>query len=130
MRISKQARTDAKRLFRSCLVEGALDERRVRDAVARVLADKPRGALALLTHFARLVKLAVQQRTAVVASAVPLAPAQRASIQDNLNRRHGRGLYLSFVEDPRLIGGLRVQVGCDIYDGTVRARLDRLAENF
>ena len=38
MKISRQARSDAKALFRACRDQGVLDERRVLDAVGRVLA--------------------------------------------------------------------------------------------
>ena len=57
MKITKQARRDAKQLFRLCLVNGLLDEDRVRQVVQRVIAVKPRGYLAMLSHFQRLVKL-------------------------------------------------------------------------
>jgi F-type H+-transporting ATPase subunit delta len=130
MKISKQARQEAKQLYRSCVTDGRLDEPRVRQVVAHVLAAKPRGYLAVLSHFQRLVKLDVERRTATVESAVRLSPAQRAAIESNLGRLYGRGLNLSFAEDAGLIGGLRVRVGCDVYDGTVRARLERLAESF
>jgi F-type H+-transporting ATPase subunit delta len=46
----------------------------------------------------------------------------------DLTQRYGRGLHLSFNYDPRLIGGLRVKVGSDIFDGTVRGRLAALED--
>ena len=64
MKISKQARRDARELFRSCMVQGALDENRVRQAVAgRRSEQKPRGYIAILSHFQRLVRLEVARRT-------------------------------------------------------------------
>lgn len=130
MKITKQARRDAKQLFRSCVADGALDENRVRQVVTRVLAAKPRDYLALLHHFQRLVKLEVDRRTAVVESAVPLDPATRDSIAGSLQRLRGPGITLRFQEDPTLIGGLRVRLGSDVYDGTIQTRLTRLAESF
>ncbi|MBI1841861.1 MAG: F0F1 ATP synthase subunit delta, partial [Verrucomicrobia bacterium] len=44
--------------------------------------------------------------------------------------RHGPGLQLSFEQNPALIGGLRIQVGSDVYDGSVAARLHELSESF
>ncbi|HNQ87115.1 MAG TPA: F0F1 ATP synthase subunit delta [Verrucomicrobiota bacterium] len=129
MRITKQARREAKQLFRSCQIEGRLDEDRVRRVVAEVISRKPRDYLALLSHFHRLVKLDVQRRTARIESAVPLEAATRAILQQNLERRYGAGLHLSYIEKPALIGGLRVRVGSDVLDGTIRARLTRLAES-
>jgi F-type H+-transporting ATPase subunit delta len=45
-------------------------------------------------------------------------------------QQYGPGLTTSFVENPELIGGMRIQVGCDVYDGSVRARLEALAKSF
>ena len=45
MKISKQAQRDARQLFRSCRVNGLLDENRVRQAVSRLLAQKSRAAM-------------------------------------------------------------------------------------
>ena len=51
MKSSKQARRDGRTLFNVCRVNGVLDESRVRDAVSRMIASKPRGYLATLAHF-------------------------------------------------------------------------------
>ena len=72
MKISKQARHEARQLFRSCLVNGLLDPARARQAVQLVVERKPRGHLAVLSQFHRLVKLDVERHTARVESAVAL----------------------------------------------------------
>ncbi|HXD01385.1 MAG TPA: F0F1 ATP synthase subunit delta [Verrucomicrobiae bacterium] len=130
MKISKQARRDAKQLFHSCVNNGLLDEGRVRQAVTAVLAQKPRGYVGILSHLQRLVKLDLDRRTARVESATALSPEQQSAMQANLGRRYGPGLDISFSQNPALIGGLRVQVGSDVYDGSVRARLEALRESF
>jgi len=126
MKISKQARRDGRDLFKACQVGGVLDEGRVRNAVAAVLKQKPRGYLAIVEHFKRLVKLDLDRRTARVENATETTPEQQASIRSNLERQYGAGLQLSFSVNPALIGGLRVQVGSDIYDGSVAGRLAAL----
>jgi F-type H+-transporting ATPase subunit delta len=130
VKISKQARRDAKELFRSCRVNGLLDDAKVRQVVQRVIAGKPRGYLAILSHFERLVKLELDRRTARVESPAPLAEPQQAAIRANLARRYGEGLIFSFTQAPGLIGGLRVQVGSDVFDGSVQARLAGLESTF
>lgn len=129
MKISKQAKRDAKTLFRSCQVEGLLDENRVRKTVSSVIAQKPRGYVGILHHFQRLVKLDLARRTARVESAVPTPPELQTSIAGNLAWRYGQGLNVAFAVAPELIGGLRVKVGSDVYDGSVKARLDGLRES-
>jgi F-type H+-transporting ATPase subunit delta len=130
MKISRQARRDAKGLFSASQVNGLLDENRVRQVVQAVITQKPRGYVAILSHFQRLVKLDIARRTAKVESAVPLTPATQASVQANLGRVYGPGLNLAFTQDPSLIAGLRIQVGSDVYDGSVKARLEALRESF
>jgi F-type H+-transporting ATPase subunit delta len=130
VKISKQARRDAKELFRSCRVNGLLDDAKVRQVVQLVIAGKPRGYLAILSHFERLVKLELDRRTARVESPAPLAEPQQAAIRANLGRRYGDGLIFSFTQAPGLIGGLRVQVGSDVFDGSVQARLAGLESSF
>jgi F-type H+-transporting ATPase subunit delta len=130
VKTSKQARRDAKELFRACRVNGLLDESKVRQVVQHVIAAKPRGYFSILNHFQRLVKLDLDRRTARVESPVPLAEPQQASIRTNLARRYGDGLIFAFTQNPGLIGGLRVQIGSDVFDGSVAARLAALETSF
>ena len=130
MKISKQARRDAKQLFRACFNQGILDENRVRQVVSAVVAKKPRGYLAILSQLQRLVKLELDRRTANVESATVLSPEQKSAVEVDLNRKYGAGLNISFAQNAALLGGLRIQVGSDVYDGSVRARLENLREAF
>src|ERR1700749_1373817 len=120
MKISKQARRDAKLLFRSCVQNGLLDEARVKQAVTQVIAQKPRGYVGILSQFQRLVKLDLDRRTAKVESATALGAEQQAALKDSLGRKYRAGLNLTFTQNAALLGGLRIQVGSDVYDGSVR----------
>jgi len=111
-------------------VNGTLDEAKVRQVVTAVIDRKPRGYLATLTHFQRLVKLDLERRTARVENAFQSSPELMESIRTNLSRRYGPGLNVSFWVNPELIGGLRIKVGSDVYDGSVAARLAALDETF
>jgi F-type H+-transporting ATPase subunit delta len=127
MKQSRKARRAARQLFQLCLVDGRLDDGRVRQVAKRVAASGRRGALPILSGFQRLVRLERDRHTAIVESAVPLAGSVRDAVQDGLARVYGRGLETSFDQNPALIGGMRIKVGSDVYDGTVRARLAALA---
>jgi F-type H+-transporting ATPase subunit delta len=121
---AKQLQREAKQLFRLCMVGGMLDEARVRGAVRKIFEVKRRGSLTLLAHFRRLLKLERLRHTAEVQSATSLSAGFQASILSNLERRYGPGMNISFALNPALIGGMRIQVGSDVYDGSVRAGLD------
>src|ERR1043166_2096729 len=123
MKISKQAKREAKQLFRACMTDGLLDEGRARQVVQGVLAARSRGYLATLAHFQRLGKLDLDRRTAKIESAGPLQPELQATVQADLARAYGPGLSLSFAQNPALIGGMRIKVASDVYDGSVQARL-------
>ena len=130
MKISKQAQREARQVFRCCLINGVLDEARVRQAVELLAEQKPRGYVAILARLHRLVKLDVAERTVRVESAVPATPEQMASLQASLEKHYGAGLEINYGTNPSLIGGLRIQVGSDLYDGTVKTRLERLQQSF
>ena len=130
MKGSKQSRRDAKQLFQSCEVDGALDEARVRQAVALLIEKKPRGYFGTLQELQRLVKLDVNNRSARVESAVALSEAQQQEVRASLGRLKGADVEVEFAENADLIGGMRVKLGDDVYDGSVKTRLSRLAESF
>ena len=130
MKITKQQKREAKLLYRVCLVNGLLDESRVRQVVQAVIAAGERDSQPILAHFLRLVKLDYAAHTASIESAIPLSVDLRTIVLSELTQRYGSGLTTAFVENPELIGGMRIQVGCDVYDGSVRARLKELAKSF
>ncbi|HXR08670.1 MAG TPA: F0F1 ATP synthase subunit delta [Candidatus Acidoferrum sp.] len=130
MRISKQARHQARQLFQSCQAGGLLDEDRVRQAVQLLAARQPRGYMGVLAQFHRLVKLDVARHAANIQSAADLPPPYQAQLRADLTRAYGEGLSFAFSTNPALLGGLRVQVGGDVYDGSVRARLAALRQSF
>jgi len=130
MKISKQAQRDARQLFRSCQVNGLLDESRVRRTLSLLGEKKPRGYVEILSRLHRLVKLDVERHAARVESATPLTAEVQADVQNRLTGIYGAGLAITFSENPALIGGLRIRVGSDLYDGSVKTRLEKLEQSF
>ncbi len=130
MIISKRAKQEAKQIFRLCLMNGSLDENRVRQVVQYASAADGRDTPAVLAHFLRLLKLNSDQHTGKVECATPLPPELQAAIKTALERHYGEGLTTNFIERPELIGGMRIQVGSDVYDGSVLAGLKALERSF
>jgi F-type H+-transporting ATPase subunit delta len=130
MKLGKQTRREAKELFRATLVNGRMDEAKVRAVVTQVIEKKPRGYLAILEYFKKLVKLEQDRRSVQDESAIALSPEQQGGVASSLERLYGSGLSVQYSVNPDLIGGLRVRVGSDVYDGSVAARLENLEENF
>ena len=130
MKINRRARRGARRLYRACVVDGLLDEDRARQVAEGVAGAGSRGSLAVLSHFRRLVGLDHDRHSAVVESAAPLPPDLRASVEAGVARLYGPGVSTSFTDNPALIGGMRVRIGSDVYDGSVRTALLNLEESF
>ena len=122
----KRAAREAKEIFRLCFVDGALNEGRVRKVVETVLQSRRRGFLLLLGHFQRLVRLYYAQHLAKVESATPVPEDLQTNVRRGLAHVYGQGLTTAFTIDPALIGGMRIQVGSDVYDGSVKFGLDSL----
>ena len=130
MKTNRQTLREAKRLFRVCLVDGDLDENRVRQVVQSMIDSGRPGTLKVLSRFHRLVRIARAARSAKIESTSPLAGDVRTSIESDLTRLYGRGVITSYEENRALLGGVRITVGSDVFDGSVQARLEELEERF
>lgn len=130
MKGTKQSRRLAKQLFKSCQIDDQLNADRVRKAVSLLIEQKPRGYFSILQNLQRLVKLDEASRSARVESAVALGQAQQQDVRNSLKRLKGGDVTVAFATNPGLIGGMRVKIGDDVYDGSVRTRLTALSDNF
>ncbi|MHB1171330.1 MAG: F0F1 ATP synthase subunit delta [Lacisediminihabitans sp.] len=101
-------------------------------AIVRHLVQAPRGRRigAALQHAASVVADQAGLSVATVTSAAPIADEQLARLRKGLAASYGRDLRINLVLDPALIGGLRVQIGDDIIDGSVASRLGELRLQF
>ena len=130
MTTAKQQRREARQLFRLCLVNGRVDEQRVRRIVRRGVGAGRSGTLGVMSRFLHLVKLDRSRHDAMVESAVPLTPELRAGLTAMLGRRYGEGMATTFAEDPALIAGVRIRVGSEVHDGSIAGRLAELETRF
>jgi len=130
MKTTRRSRREARRLYQACLAGKQLDEGRARRVVEKVARGRGRRSLAVLSHFQRLVRLDRACHHAVVESAAPLPAEFRGRLEAFVLRTYGAGVTTSFEENPALIAGIRVQVGSDVYDGSVRAALAGLQDRF
>ena len=126
MKISKEARHIARSLYRDSLTYGRLDESKVRTIASGIVAAKPRELIAILKTYERLVRLEIERNTARVESAVALDGAMQQQITAQLQQIYRRPIAAEFGVNPELIGGVRVRVGSDVWDGSVAHRLREL----
>ena len=126
MKISKEARRTARQLFRLCMANGKLDETRLRMVVQKVSTSNPRGYHANINALLKQVRSEIDNQRALVESATPLDATMQFNLKSGLSKKYGRELALEFQVNPELLGGIRVKVGSDVWDGTVKARLEAL----
>ena len=88
------------------------------------LAPRGRNIVAVLTELLRLVSARRHKLVAAVTSAQPLTKAQSARLATLLESAYGRSVQLNISVDPGVVGGLRIEIGSDVVNATVLARLD------
>jgi F-type H+-transporting ATPase subunit delta len=121
---NRNAAADAKVRVVTSLLEGRATPETVRLATRAV--QHPRGRR-LDRTFERFLALAAKRReqlTAVVTTAVELTAQQRERLTSALQDLYGKPVLLQLVRDPQVLGGIHVQVGDEVIDGTVLRRLD------
>ena len=128
MKINKETRQLAKELLRSSYVDGRLDSSRVASLVKSLIEKKPRNYIKALEAYKRLLRLEVEKRSATIETATELPPEAGEQIVANLKRKYGGDLTAKFVVTPELLGGMRIRVGSDVWDSSVRNRLHRLQQ--
>ncbi len=128
MKINKETRQLSKELLQASFVEGRLDSSRVSSLLKSLIEKKPRHYIQVLEAYKRLLRLEVEKRTALIETASELAPDAGQQIVANLKRRYGNDLAANFVVNKDLLGGMRIRVGSDVWDSSVRNRLHRLQQ--
>jgi F-type H+-transporting ATPase subunit delta len=128
MQVSKEVRQTARALLQSSFTDGQLDLGRVRSVIDIVLQRKPRNYVKIVDYYKRLLRLELEKHHARIETASPLDERAANEIAQNLSRRYGGSLTTEFVVDPELLGGMRIKVGNDVWDSSVRNRLERLEQ--
>lgn len=130
MKVSKSAAANARRLFGICQTGGRLDEGKLRTVIAKLVETKPRDFKGILGGLQKLTRIELDRRKVTVESAVALDEASRQRVVAGLANQYGPDLAVQYQVTPALIGGLRIRVGNDVFDGSVQGRLARLADAF
>jgi len=128
MQVKKEVRQIAREMLRASFTDGQLDRGRIASVVDSILAKKPRNYLKILEYYKRLLRLETEKRHARIETATALEPQIASRVSLNLVRRYGTDLSTEFAINPALLGGMRIRVGSDVWDSSVRNRLERLQQ--
>jgi F-type H+-transporting ATPase subunit delta len=128
MKINKEIRQLSREMLRASFTDGQLDPGRISSIIDSVTARKPRNYIDVLKNYRRLLRLEVEKRRARIETASEMDPATQSEVVTNLKKKYGSDLTPEFVVNPDLLGGMRIRVGSDVWDGSVRNRLERLQQ--
>lgn len=128
MKINKETRQVSRQLLQASFKDGQLDRARVSQLVRALIEKKPRNYLKILDAYKRLLRLEEEKRSATVESATEIAPDAAERLTEELKKKYGADLNTKFVVNPELLGGMRIRVGSDVWDSSVRNRLQRLQQ--
>ena len=128
MKINKEIRQLGREMLRASFTDGQLDPGKIASLVQSLITRRPRRFMDVLQYYKRLLRLEIEKRHARIEGATQLAPEAAVDIVARLKRKYGEDLTTEFIVDPTLLGGLRVRVGSDVWDGTLRNRLERLQQ--
>jgi len=122
--LSDPARTEQDK---AALLHGLLDGKALPATVrltVLALNGSHRTVVAALTEYQKVVAAVRGEGVAKVRVARDLTDADRQRLQDALSRQYGRPVHLNVSVEPELVGGMRVEIGDDVIDGSVVSRLD------
>jgi len=128
MKINKEIRQLSREMLRACFTDGQLDPGRIKSLVDSLIEKRPRHYIDVLKNYRRLLRLEVEKRRARIETASEVDPVTSSELVTNLRKKYGSDLTTEFVVNPELLGGMRIRVGSDVWDGTVRNRLERLQQ--
>lgn len=127
MAADKQTRLLAKQLFKMSVVEGAVAPDRVAGVLGWVEKHQPRHPLSLLRTYHRYIAAELARARAAVEHAGPLADATLKQIETAMTQRYGRRVTATAKPNAALLAGLRIRVGCDVFEASASGQLSRLA---
>lgn len=128
MKVNKEIRQRSREMLRASFTDGQIDRGKITALVQSLVTKKPRHYIDVLQHYKRLLRLEIEKRHARIESMMPLSPDVASKITDRLKKKYGSDLTTEFDVDATLLGGIRVRVGSDVWDGTLRNRLQRLEQ--
>ena len=126
MKLNKEIRQLSRKMLQASFTDGQLDPGRISSLVDSLVTRKPRNYVDALKNYKRLLRLELEKRHATIETASEVDSAVRSEIEANLKSKYGNDLSTEFHVAPELLGGMRIRVGNDVWDGSVRNRLERL----
>jgi F-type H+-transporting ATPase subunit delta len=120
---SKLGSAEGKRALVTSLLGGKASAQTI--AILEALIAQPRGRriAELIRYAATIVAEQAETIVATVTVASPLTAEHRARLEKALSKQYGGSIRINAIVDDRIVGGMRVQIGDEIIDGTIANRI-------
>ena len=126
MSLDKKTRQFVRNLFKLSLEDGRVSESRVSEILAWVDKEKPRHATTVLREYLRLITTEINRSVARIEHAGDLSPDTLSKIAETFSKQYGRPIETTAVANPDLIAGLKIRIGCDVYENSIASQLAAL----
>jgi len=123
MSLDKKTRRFAHSLFKLSLEDGRVSESHVSEILGWIDRNKPRQATGILREYLRLITIEINRNLARVEHAGELPPDALRQISETFSQNYGRPIEATADPNPDLIAGLRIRIGCDVYENSVASQL-------
>jgi F-type H+-transporting ATPase subunit delta len=123
----KQAQQFARQLFKLSLVNGQVGAEQVAGVLAYLEKHRPARPLLVLRAYRRYLAAELARSHAQVEHAGPVADGILRLLEGALSQKYKRPIAATARHDARLIAGLRVRVGDDVYETSIASQLAHLS---
>jgi len=127
MAANKKAQQLARQLFKLSLVDGSVSADRVTGVLGYIEKLRPAHPLVVLKAYQRFVATELAKSQAIVEHAGAVSDSILQTIAASMTKKYGRTIIASTRANPKLLAGLRVRVGDDVYESSVSGQLGALA---
>ncbi|HEY8994600.1 MAG TPA: F0F1 ATP synthase subunit delta [Lacunisphaera sp.] len=127
MAADKQTKLLAKQLFKLSVVNGVVSPEQVAGVLGWVEKTSPRRPVALLKAYHHRIAIELAKSRAEVEHAGPVSDATLKQIEAAMTKRYARPVTATAKANPKLLAGLRVRVGSDVYESSVAGQLAKLS---
>ena len=127
MQASKETYQIARRLFRLSFANGKVSAEVFEKIVKKVVQEKPRNYRVILNLLKRNLRLHEKEFEVTVTTTEALSIQLKTHLEKTLAQKQRKILNYSYIVDESLLGGMRVQLGFDVWDGSIKTRIERFS---
>ena len=127
MRADKKTKALAKQLFKLSVVNGTVSPEQVTGVLGYIEKNVPRHGLAVLQLYHRAIATELAKSEAVVEHAGPIGDTTLKSIEAAMAKKYSRPVTATAKPNPKLLAGLRIRIGSDVYESSVAGQLAALS---